>query len=164
MKIKMDVKKITVNMWCVWLNWVDPLSNRIVSFCSPIYWKNDKWQITPQKEFFLRKKERKCRYICRSKNKSPVLISLLGLTWLFVGGGKIFDFGILWIIFLEMCFFMSITSEPINVMYTHMSNRMLSFLKWSQVCIAVNLIFWKLKIVLTAKVLSYKHQLALQNC
>ena len=137
----------------------------IVSFCSSIYWKNYKWQITPSKGFFLIEKERKCQCFCFcSKNKSPVLISLLGLTGLFVGRGKIFDFGILWTIFLEMRFFINIISEPINVMYTHMSNRMLSFLKYSDVCIAVNLIFWKLKIVLTAKLLSYKHQLVLQNC
>ena len=104
------------------------LYGSIVSFCSLIYWKNDKWQITPSKEFFLRQK-RKCQYFWHSKNKSPVLISLLGLIWLFVGRGKIFDFGILWIICLEIRFLMSITSEPINVMYMHMSNRILSFLK-----------------------------------
>ena len=46
-----------------------------------------------------------------------------------VGFGKIFDFGILWIICLEMIFLMIITKEPMNVMYMHMSKIILSFLK-----------------------------------
>ena len=50
-------------------------------------------------------------------------------SWLFLGCGKIFDFGILWIICLEISFLMIITSEPINVMSMHMKKRILSFLK-----------------------------------
>ena len=40
-------------------------------------------------------------------------------SWSFVGCGKIFDFGILWTIRLEISFLMIITSEPINVMYMY---------------------------------------------
>ena len=81
-----------------------------------------------------------------SNNKSPVLFLLICPIWMvlgvlcnvviskdcsgsFVGCGKIFDFGILWTICLEISFLMIITSEPINVMYMHMAARILSFLK-----------------------------------
>ena len=46
-----------------------------------------------------------------------------------VGCGRIFDFGILWIICLEIIFLMTIIREPMNVMYMHMSKIILSFLK-----------------------------------
>ena len=53
----------------------------------------------------------------------------IGCSWLFLGCDKIFDFGILRIICLEIKFLMIITSEPINVMSMHMTKWMLSFLK-----------------------------------
>ena len=52
------------------------------------------------------------------------------LSWSFVGCGKILDFGILWIICLEIRFLMIITNEPINVMYMHTAQKILSFLKY----------------------------------
>ena len=82
-----------------------------------------------------------------SNDKSPALFSLISpiwiilgvlcnvaickdLSWSFVGCGKIFDFGILWIICLEISFLMIITNEPINVMYMHTAQKILSFLKY----------------------------------
>ena len=82
-----------------------------------------------------------------SNDKSPALFSLISPTWIilgvlcnvviskelswsFVGCGKIFDFGILRIIRLEICFLMIITNEPINVMYMHTPQKILSFLKY----------------------------------
>ena len=81
-----------------------------------------------------------------SNNKSPVSFLLMSPTWMilgvlwnvdiwidstwsFFGCGKIFDFGILRIIRFETCFLMIITREPINVMYMHITKRILSFLK-----------------------------------
>ena len=71
-----------------------------------------------------------------SNNKSPVLFLGVSPTWIilgvlcnediwivssvsFLGCGEIFDFGILRTIRFETCFLMSITSEPINVIYMH---------------------------------------------
>ena len=51
-------------------------------------------------------------------------------SWSFVGWGTIFDFGILWIILLEISFLMMISSDPINVIDMHMVKMILSFLKW----------------------------------
>ena len=70
------------------------------------------------------------------KNRSPVPFLFVGWTWIilgvlcnvdisivsslsFLGCGEIFDFGILRTIRFETCFLMSITSEPINVIYMH---------------------------------------------
>ena len=50
-------------------------------------------------------------------------------SWLFLDCSKIFDLGILWIICRETSFLMIITSEPSNVMSTHMNRIKLSFLK-----------------------------------
>ena len=51
----------------------------------------------------------------------------------FVGWGTIFDFGILWIIRLEISFLMMISSDPIKVIDMHMVNIILSFLKWIRI-------------------------------
>ena len=85
-----------------------------------------------------------------SKNISPVLFLFLGWTWIilgvlrnvsiwnncsrsFVGWGTIFDFGILWIIRLEISFLMKISSDPINVIDMHTVKITLSFLKWIRI-------------------------------
>ena len=66
------------------------------------------------------------------KNKSPVPFLFVGWTWIilgvlwnvfiwndcsrsFVGWGNIFDFGIRWIIRLEISFLKMISSDPINI-------------------------------------------------
>ena len=84
------------------------------------------------------------------KNKSPVSFLFIGWTWMtlgvlwnvsnwndcsrsFVGWGKIFDFGIRWIICLEISFLMMISSDPINVINMHTVKTMLSFLKWLRI-------------------------------
>ena len=54
-------------------------------------------------------------------------------SWLFVGWGTIFDFGIFWIIRLEISFLMMISSDPINVINMHMVKITLSFLKWIKI-------------------------------
>ena len=85
-----------------------------------------------------------------SKNISPVSFLFLGWTWIilgvlrnvsiwnncsrsFVGWGTIFDFGILWIIRLEISFLMKISSDPINVIDMHTVKITLSFLKWIRI-------------------------------
>ena len=86
----------------------------------------------------------------RSKIIRPVYFLFLGRTWIvlgvlwnvsiwndcslsFVGWGMIFDFGILWIIRLEISFLMMISSDPINVIDMHMLKMILSFLKWIRI-------------------------------
>ena len=81
-----------------------------------------------------------------SFHQSPLSYSLISWTWIilgvlwnvaiwkdcswsFVGCGKIFDFGILWIICLEIIFLMIITSEPVMVMVMHKAKTKLSFLE-----------------------------------
>ena len=51
----------------------------------------------------------------------------------FVGWGTIFDFGILWIIRLEISFLRLISNDPITVMDMHMVRMILSFLKWLRI-------------------------------
>ena len=85
-----------------------------------------------------------------SKNISPVSFLFLGWTWIIlgvlwnvtvwnncsrslVGWGTIFDFGILWIICLEISFLMMISSDPINVIDMHTVKIILSFLKWIRI-------------------------------
>ena len=85
-----------------------------------------------------------------SKNISPVSFLFLGWTWIilgvlrnvsiwnncswsFVGWGTIFDFGILWIICLEISFLMKISSDPMNVIDMHTVKITLSFLKWIRI-------------------------------
>ena len=50
-------------------------------------------------------------------------------SWSFVSCGKIFDFGILLMICLEIIFLMIITSQPIIVIHKHKAKTILSFLK-----------------------------------
>ena len=86
----------------------------------------------------------------RSKIIRPVYFLFLGRTWIvlgvlwnvsiwndcsrsFVGWGTIFDFGILWIIRLEISFLMKISSDPINVIDMHTVKITLSFLKWIRI-------------------------------
>ena len=81
-----------------------------------------------------------------SFHQSPLSYLLIGWTWIilgvlwnvaiwkdcswsFVSCGKIFDFGILWIICFEISFLMIISRDPINVIDMHMVKRILSFLK-----------------------------------
>ena len=86
----------------------------------------------------------------RSKSIRPLNFLFLGWTWIvlgvlwnvsiwndcsrsLVGWGMIFDFGILWIIRLEISFLMMISSDPINVIDMHMLKMILSFLKWIRI-------------------------------
>ena len=86
----------------------------------------------------------------RSKSIRPLNFLFLGWTWIvlgvlwnvsiwndcsrsLVGWGMIFDFGILWIIRLEISFLMMISSDPINVINMHMVKIILSFLKWIRI-------------------------------
>ena len=90
--------------------------------------------------------ERRILVAFASFHQSPLSYSLICSTWIilgvlcnvaiwkdcsgsFVGCGRMFDFGILWMICLEISFLMIITNEPINVMYMHMAQKILSFLK-----------------------------------
>ena len=86
----------------------------------------------------------------RSKSIRPLNFLFLGWTWIvlgvlwnvsiwndcsrsLVGWGMIFDFGILWIIRLEISFLMKISSDPINVIDMHTVKITLSFLKWIRI-------------------------------
>ena len=86
----------------------------------------------------------------RSKNIRRVYFLFLGWTWIilgvlwnvsiwndcswsFVGWGTIFDFGIFWMICLEISFLMMISSDPINVINMHKVKIILSFLKWIKI-------------------------------
>ena len=86
----------------------------------------------------------------RSKSIRPLNFLFLGWTWIvlgvlwnvsiwndcswsFVGWGTIFDFGIFWMICLEISFLMMISSDPINVIDMHTVKITLSFLKWIRI-------------------------------
>ena len=90
-------------------------------------------------ELFNNNVEDRVKFVFLSVSPTICILMILGVlcnvaisidcSWLFLDCGKMFDFGILWIICLEISFLMIITSEPINVMSTHMNKIILSFLK-----------------------------------